>query len=76
MTMDITIEEVYAKYIKDLSPAEKLRLLEITAHDLANKIDNPEHSILELEGLGIEAWQEIDPQKYINQLRDEWDHRS
>ena len=36
----------------------------------------PKHSLLELDGLGKEIWEGIDPQTYINELRDEWDHRS
>ena len=32
-------------------------------------------SILELEGLGKEIWQGVDPKDYIRELRDEWDHR-
>lgn len=32
-------------------------------------------SILELSGLGADAWEGIDPQEYIDQLRSEWDHR-
>lgn len=32
-------------------------------------------SIMELQGLGREVWQGVDPEKYINELRDEWkDH--
>jgi hypothetical protein len=32
-------------------------------------------SLLELEGLGAELWQRIDAQKYVDQLRSEWDQR-
>ena len=32
-------------------------------------------SILELEGLGMEVWAGIDPKRYIDELRDEWNHR-
>ena len=32
-------------------------------------------SILELEGLGMEIWKDVDPAKYINDLRDEWNNR-
>jgi len=37
----------------------------------------PSHrrSILELEGLGAEIWAGVDPKQYINELRNEWDHR-
>jgi hypothetical protein len=31
-------------------------------------------SILKLEGLGKEAWEEIDPRQYVNELRDEWSY--
>jgi hypothetical protein len=29
-------------------------------------------SIMELQGLGKEVWQDIDVDEYVNQLRDEW----
>jgi hypothetical protein len=53
-------------YARHLSHEEQLRLLE----DLAGLIrqqaatEEPEHSLLELEGLGAELWEGIDPQKY------------
>ncbi len=31
------------------------------------------HSLLELEGLGKEIWEGIDPQKYIDEERKSWD---
>lgn len=42
--------------------------------------DKPKHSIMELHGLGAEIWKDengnlIDAQKYVNELRSEWDHR-
>jgi hypothetical protein len=33
------------------------------------------HSLLELRGLGREIWQGIDPKKYIDELRNDWDAR-
>lgn len=32
-------------------------------------------SILDLRGLGKEIWAGVDPKKYIDELRDEWDDR-
>jgi len=32
-------------------------------------------SLMELAGLGAEIRQGIDAQKYVNELRSEWDHR-
>ena len=55
------LEEVYEKYVKPLPPGERLRLLEMTARDLAltNPLASPKRSILELRGLGKEIWRGI-----------------
>ena len=39
------------------------------------------HSIMELEGLGAELWKDekgdlLDAQEYVDELRQEWNHRS
>lgn len=77
MAMALNAEEIYLRYIKSLSVAERLRLLEITARDLAEigLEDRPKRSLLELEGLGAEIWQGVDAQDYVDELRQEWDHR-
>ena len=69
------LEEVYEKYVKPLPTGERLRLLEMTAHDLAltTPLASPKRSILELRGLGKEIWQGIDAQTYVDGLREEWD---
>ena len=71
------VQEIYNRHIRSLSVAERLHLLEITARDLANTApsDAPKHSLLELEGLGAEIWQGVDAQKYVNDLRQEWDRK-
>jgi len=71
------LEEVYEKYVKPLPAVERLRLLEMTVHDLA--LDAPQEtkkrSILELRGLGKERWKNVDGQAYVDDLRKEWDER-
>ena len=71
------LEEVYKKYVKPLPTAERLRLLEMTVHDVALTIrqDTKKRSILELRGVGKEIWKGVDAQKYVDGLREEWDHR-
>ena len=71
------LEEVYEKYVKSLPPGERLRLLEMTARDLAltAPLAPQKRSILELRGLGKEIWQGIDAQTYVDSLREEWDHQ-
>jgi hypothetical protein len=75
----MTVEELYDRYVKRLPPSERLRLITMTAQDLAQQTDttegHTERSLLELEGLGAEIWKGIDAQDYVNRLREEWDHR-
>jgi hypothetical protein len=35
--------------------------------------EQPLHSILELEGLGMEVWKDVDVEKYIEEERNSWD---
>jgi hypothetical protein len=71
----IELDALYEQQIKPPPPAVRLQLLARIAQDLAeaDATDEPEHSLLELEGLGAEIWQGIDAQQYVNDLRDEWD---
>jgi hypothetical protein len=59
-----------------LPATERLRLVELIARDLATASETPrQRSVLELEGLGTDLWEGIDAQEYVNELRQEWDHR-
>ncbi len=71
-----TVEEIYQQYIKPLPNDEKLRLIAKVSSELAEaKIEKPKRSLLEFEGLGKEIWEGIDAQEYVNELRNEWEHR-
>lgn len=71
-----TAEEIYQQYIKQLPNKEKLRLIAKVSNDLADtETEKPKRSLLELEGLGKEIWEGIDAQEYVNELRNEWEHR-
>jgi hypothetical protein len=74
----MTVEQLYEQQIKPLPAAERLRLVAMIARDLATAITSEtprQRSLLELEGLGAEIWEGIDAQEYVNELRQEWDHR-
>ena len=76
--MQMSVEEIYRQHIKPLPMAEQLKLIEKVARELATENDKPatrKRSLLELEGLGAEIWQGIDAQEYVNELRNEWEHR-
>ena len=73
--MEAKVEEIYTKYIKNLSIGDRLRLLELTARDLVVADKKPKRSLLELEGLGADIWHGVDAQEYVNGLRSEWSHR-
>ena len=74
----VKIEQLYEQQIKLLPAAERLWLVAMIARDLAKATisETPrQRSLLELEGLGAEIWEGIDAQEYVNELRQEWDHR-
>ena len=50
-------------------------LAETADYLVAAPQDPKKRSILELRGLGKEIWQGVDAQKYVDGLREEWDHR-
>ncbi len=71
-----TVEEIYQQHIKPLPNREKLRLIAKVSSDLAGtETEKPKRSLLELEGLGKEVWKGIDAQEYVDELRNEWEHR-
>lgn len=77
----ITVEQLYEQYVKPMSTAEQLRLVSMITQQLVQEslptktIKESKHSIMALHGLGAEIWQGIDAQKYVDALRQEWDHR-
>ena len=77
--MQTNIETIYQQHIKPLSQDEQLKLLAKMAEELSNGETKTEptekRSLLELEGLGAEIWEGIDAQEYVNELRNEWEHR-
>jgi hypothetical protein len=74
----LSADEIYEQHVKQLPPAEQLRLAEMITQDITETMESktkPMRSLLELEGLGAEIWEGIDAQEYVNELRKEWDHR-
>ncbi len=72
----MTVKEIVAQ-IRAL-PLEQRKEVAKLAIDTLTEPSVPteeSRSLLELGGLGAEIWQGIDAQEYVNQLRDEWDHR-
>ncbi len=79
--MQTNIEIIYQQHIKPLSNTEQIKLLAKIAEELVTGKEETEpiknrRSLLELEGLGAEIWEGIDAQEYVNELRNEWEHRS
>lgn len=69
----IKINELYEEHIKSLSVTDRLRLIALISHELANpSSETSKHTIMDLHGLGKNIWKDIDAQQYIDNLRDEW----
>lgn len=76
--MDVNLQELYRQQLAPLSATDRLKLIALLAHGLGEAVVTPEpprRSLMELHGLGKEIWEGIDAQEYVNQLREEWDHR-
>lgn len=73
------LAELYERYIKPLSSADRLRLVTMTTQDLVQPLEDapPQipRRITELHGLGADAWKGIDAEEYVEALRREWDDR-
>ena len=62
------------KVVQTLTESDQLRLLEELAMLIRRHMGvRKHHSIMELQGLGKEAWAEIDAQAYIDEERSSWD---
>jgi hypothetical protein len=60
--------------VEKLSPEEKLQLIEHVARDLQHKPQaTPRLSWKDARGLGKEIWEGVDVDRYIDELRNEWD---
>ncbi|MEP7337276.1 MAG: hypothetical protein ABI977_05985 [Acidobacteriota bacterium] len=76
--MEINPEELYRRELEPLPLADRLKLIALLTQGLMETETKPEpplRSLMELHGLGKEIWEGIDAQEYVNQLREEWDHR-
>lgn len=70
----LDIEVIY-KQASKLADKDKKSLISKLENDM-QKIQRPKkHQLVELEGLGKEIWEKIVPQKYLYDLRSEWDDR-
>ncbi len=58
---------------QQLTPDEKLQLIGELAAIIRQHITQPRHSIMELKGLGKEAWEGVDVEKYIEEERNSWE---
>ncbi len=74
----MTVEQLYQQYIKPIPVAEQLELISLISRKLIRPSEpkkRKQRSLLELEGLGSEIWKGVDAQKYVDDLRNEWNHR-
>ena len=72
--MSINVYNDVLRRVQRLSPDDQLRLLEDVASLVRRQVTTParRRSILELQGLGKEIWQDVDAQDYIDQERATW----
>lgn len=71
----MTITEILEQ-AKKLTPQERKELAKLLIDMMDTGTPHAQRRLSELRGLGKEIWTGIDPQDYVNQMRDEWDKRS
>jgi predicted GTPase len=75
VSVQLDVDQLYEQQIKALPRTARLRLLARIADGLAEAEADDEQplDLLDLEGIGAEAWQSIDVKGYIDAERDSWD---
>ncbi len=81
----VTAQELNAPYqyvIAEQAVSDAARLLgthtadELVVSEWYRRVrPGPGRSLLELEGLGAEIWEGVHAKQFIDELRNEWDHR-
>lgn len=72
--MAMSVYDQVLKMTKRLNLPEQLQLLETLSRMVRDQVtETGQHSIMELEGLGAEIWQDVDAQTYVDQERDTWE---
>ncbi len=72
--MTVGIYDQTLSMARRLNLPEQLQLLEALSKMVRRRVDKPQtHTVMDLEGLGAEIWQNVDAQTYVNQERASWD---
>lgn len=66
-------DDILKRAREELSKAEQIKLVDELAQHAARQNGSKKRSIMELEGLGKELWEGIDPDEYVAKERDSWD---
>ncbi len=66
-----SLAKIY-KEISQLRIQEKKALLKRITRDIMSEDGGKKHSITEIKGLGLDIWQTIDVDAYIESERDSW----
>ena len=72
--MTVEIYDQTLNMARRLNLPEQLQLLEALSKMVRRRVDKPKmHTVMDLEGLGAEIWQNVDAQTYVSQERASWD---
>lgn len=72
--MTVEIYDQTLNMARQLNLPEQVQLLEALSKIVRRQVDKPQtHTVMDLEGLGAEIWQNVDAQTYVNQERALWD---
>lgn len=66
---------IYEDHIASLPDDVKLRLVALTAERVASREPRRMVRLVDLDGLGREAWARVDPADHVRRMRDAWGAR-
>lgn len=70
------VDSLYEQQIRPLPVADRLQLVSRIIEDLIGDAPKSRRRITELRGLGKRIWQDVDAERYVKELRDEWEQRA
>lgn len=68
-------ESIYEEHVASLPSDAKMRLVALIVERVAAGEAPAGARLVELDGLGREVWDGVDPDEHVRRLRDEWEGR-
>ena len=66
-------EKAHRRGLEEKAYVESVMLQDLQEEDAAQPEIKKQYNVMDFYGIGSEAWADVDVQKYIHEMRDEWE---